>query len=107
MAKKLITHLVEHGDDLALIIDPSMLKKLEIDKETNLDISVENKKIIIKPAPVVPEALSNQERTIQRIGEEIMEKYAGVFKALAQADEDIIDTMSDRVMEKYRSELEK
>lgn len=45
----MVTHLVPHGDGLALVIDKSILDELKIDEDTPLEIATDGKKLDVIP----------------------------------------------------------
>lgn len=72
--------LTKHGNSLAIIIDKPILKLLGINEKTKLEIAVKNGSLIITPAS----KRSMKDRDIEQIADEIMDKYAEVFKKLAK-----------------------
>lgn len=77
MSKK----LTKHGNSLALIIDKPLLKLLNISEKTQLDLSIEDGALIVRPATKKGKRSKNE---IKQIAEEIMNEYADIFKKLAQ-----------------------
>jgi len=78
--------LIEHGQNLALIIDKPILKKLKFDKNTDLELVVEDNALIIRPckrSEKKPHTDSDEE--IDKIGDEILEKYKSVFDRLSKS----------------------
>lgn len=73
--------LTRHGNSFALIIDKPLLRLLDISEKTNLDLSVEDGALVIRPAKAKSKK-SNAE--IKKIAQEIMTEYADVFKKLAE-----------------------
>ena len=43
----MITRLVKHGNDLALVIDASILKQLQIDETTELDLATDGRRFVV------------------------------------------------------------
>jgi antitoxin component of MazEF toxin-antitoxin module len=76
MSKK----LTRHGNSLALIIDKPILRILNISEKTNLQLSIENNSLIIRP--ITQKKKRKQE--IKKIAQEIINEYADVFKKLAE-----------------------
>lgn len=75
--------LTRHGNSMALIIDKPLLKMLNITEKTNLELSISNDSLIIRPMTrKSSRAKTNKE--IREIAQEIMDEYADVFKKLAQ-----------------------
>ena len=77
MSKK----LTKHGNSLALIIDKPILEMLDISEQTELNLSIKDGTLVISPANNKKLRSSAE---IQKIAEEIMDKYADVFKKLAE-----------------------
>jgi antitoxin MazE len=77
MSKK----LTKHGNSLALIIDKPILQMLDISEHTELNLSIEDGTLVISP---VTKKKLRSSAEIQKIAEEIMDKYADVFKKLAE-----------------------
>jgi antitoxin component of MazEF toxin-antitoxin module len=73
------TKLVKHGDDYAVIIDQSILDRMGIDAETELEISVEGNALIVTP-------LGDAERRkkFRDALEKVTLQYDKVFKRLAE-----------------------
>ncbi|HLB93863.1 MAG TPA: hypothetical protein VJJ81_01315 [Candidatus Babeliales bacterium] len=80
MAEK-FKKLIKHDNELALVIDKAVLKKLNIDDNTKLEISLENNGIFITIAGAI-KTISNKD--LERSGKKIMDKYAPVFEKLAK-----------------------
>ena len=71
--------LIEWGDDVALVLDRSMLDQLNITLDTPLDVSVEGQVIIIKPI--------NKEagpEDIKEALERVNTRYGRALKRLAE-----------------------
>ena len=77
MSKK----LTKHGNSLALVIDKPLLRLLSITEKTDLEISIENGALIIRPAEM---QATRRTHEIKKIAQEIMEEYGDVFKKLAE-----------------------
>jgi antitoxin MazE len=77
MSKK----LTKHGNSLALVIDKPLLRLLSITEKTDLEISIENGALIIRPAEM---QATRSKHEIKKIAQEIMEEYGDVFKKLAE-----------------------
>lgn len=73
--------LVQHGNSKALILDKPILKLLNIDEETILELKIEGNSLIITPSS---KKLKDKEKIIQEAYEEIAEKYKDAFKKLAE-----------------------
>jgi antitoxin component of MazEF toxin-antitoxin module len=74
--------LSKHGNSLALIIDKPLLKLLSINKNTVLNITIDNNKIIIE-APSKRKKIIGDDK-MQKIYEDLVEKYAPALKKLAK-----------------------
>ena len=77
MSKK----LTKHGNSLALIIDKPLLQMLDISEKTELNLSIEDGALIIRPA-TKKKVRSPEE--IKKIAREIMIEYAQALKKLAE-----------------------
>ena len=77
MSKK----LTKHGNSLALIIDKPILKMLNISEQTQLELSIYNNALVIRP---VTKKKIRSKQEIKKIAQEIMDEYADVFKKLAK-----------------------
>lgn len=77
----MIKKLTRHGNSFALIIDKPLLRLLDISEKTNLDISVEDGALVIRPASTKGKKNTQE---IKKIAQEIMTEYAEVFKKLAE-----------------------
>lgn len=79
-------HLVQHGDDLALIITKPMLKKLGIDKDSALTLEVQDGVIVISAKKSIKKSPKKKEESVDEISDRLMKKYSNVFKKLAEDD---------------------
>ncbi len=77
MSKK----LTKHGNSLALIIDKPLLQILEISEQTELNLSIEDGALIIRPT--TKKKLRSTEE-IKKIAREVMTEYAQALKKLAE-----------------------
>jgi antitoxin MazE len=71
--------LSRSGNSLALVIDRPLLEALDIDADTELELSTDGDVLVVTP-------VRNRNRT-KRVGElvaEAHEKYGGVFSRLAR-----------------------
>ncbi len=75
----MVKHLTKTGNSLALVLDRPLLEATHIDAETPLEVSTDGDVIVITP-------LRQEERRekLERGVEKIHEKYAGVFRRLAE-----------------------
>jgi len=72
--------LTKHGNSLALIIDKPILNVLKINDKTELELSIEDGCLIIKPYK--KQSLKNAD--IDKIAKKILKKYDPVFKKLSK-----------------------
>lgn len=73
--------LTKHGNSLALIIDKPILKMLDISENTQLELSISDNALVIRP---VSKKKAHSKQEIRKIAQEIVEEYADVFKKLAE-----------------------
>lgn len=77
--------LIKHGNSLALIIDKSLLKILNIAEDTPLKMSTDGKSLSIIPVrehePEVAKVSDNEK--IQKAYERVVKKYSEALKKLA------------------------
>lgn len=71
--------LTRTGNSLALILDRPLLEQLQIDAETPLEISTDGRVIVISPVRD-----RKHEARVKAIAEDAFERYAGVFRKLAE-----------------------
>jgi antitoxin component of MazEF toxin-antitoxin module len=71
--------LTRSGNSLALVIDKSLLEALEIDAETELELSTDGDVLVVTPV----RDPGRNERTAELVAE-AHEKYGGVFRRLAE-----------------------
>ena len=75
----MIQKLSKHGDDLALVIDRSILEQLGIDESTPLEISTDGQVLVVSPAQdaehrkkfeeALEEGNRRYEQTLRRLAE--------------------------------------
>jgi antitoxin MazE len=75
----MITKLVRHGGDLALVIDQPILDRLGIDAETPLEISTDGSGLLISPVHD-----DERRKKFEQAVAEVNRKYGKVFKRLAE-----------------------
>lgn len=75
----MVKHLTKTGNSLALVLDRPLLEATGIDADTPLDVSTDGDVIVI--SPVRDEARA---RKLRAGVERINERYAGVFRRLAE-----------------------
>jgi len=76
--------LVQHGNSKALILDKPILKLLNIDDETILEIKIEGKSLVITPTKKKKKRKKLTKKQFEEAYEEIDEKYEEAFKKLAE-----------------------
>jgi antitoxin MazE len=71
--------LTRSGNSLALVIDKPLLDALDIDAETELELSTDGDVLVVSP-------LRERKRTatMKELVTEAHERYGGVFKRLAE-----------------------
>jgi len=77
---------VKLGDDLAVVINKTLLKKLKLDQDTNLEVVIENNNLIIKPSNVSRKkaVIDSKKEKTRKLANKIIDKYEPVFKKLAK-----------------------
>lgn len=71
------TNLVRHGDAHALVIDPTLLKKVQIDPAQPVDVTTDGNKLIISPAALLPdEAFLDALEEVNRLHGETLKRLA-------------------------------
>jgi antitoxin component of MazEF toxin-antitoxin module len=75
----MVKKLTKHGNSLALIIDRPILDILKIDDETPLEITTDGKRLVIAPAEP-----SDRRKKLEAANKFLHEKYADVFRKLAE-----------------------
>lgn len=73
--------LTKHGNSLALIIDKPLLELLHINEKTELVIDIKDGTLIIKPQK---SKKAKENKDIDAIATQIMDKYEKVFKKLSK-----------------------
>jgi antitoxin component of MazEF toxin-antitoxin module len=71
--------LTRSGNSLALIIDKPLLEALDIDTETDLEVSTDGDVLVISPV-----RKRRRQRKLKELVAEAHEQYGGVFKRLAE-----------------------
>jgi len=71
--------LTRSGNSLALVIDKPLLEALEIDAETELELSTDGDVLVVTPVRDRKRA-----RKLAEVVAEAHERYGGVFKRLAE-----------------------
>lgn len=75
----MIKKLTRSGNSLALVIDKPLLEALEIDADTELEVSTDGEVLVI-----VPVRDRRRTKKLAEIVAEAHEHYGGVFKRLAE-----------------------
>lgn len=75
--------LVRHGNSLALIIDKPLLKLLDIDEDSTLELEVQGEKLILQAARKKKKA-KKEFQDLDQMAQEIMDEYEPVFKKLSK-----------------------
>jgi antitoxin component of MazEF toxin-antitoxin module len=73
------TKLVAHGKQLALLLDPEMLRAMGIDETTPVSIKVVGGSIVVAPAPV-----PTHRQQFEVAKQDTFKKYDSVLKKLAE-----------------------
>ena len=71
--------LTRSGNSLALVIDKPLLEALDIDAETELELSTDGDVLVVSPVRERKRAAK-----VQELVSEAHEQYGGVFKRLAE-----------------------
>ena len=79
IVRPMITKLTRQGDDFELVIDERLLEALEIDAETELEMSIDGAVLVVAP-------IRDRRRAKELAGivEKAHERYSGVFERLAE-----------------------
>ena len=72
-------HLTRSGNSLALVIDKSLLEALQIDADTELELSTDGDVLVVTPV----RDPRRSKRTAELVAE-AHEQYGGVFRRLAE-----------------------
>lgn len=75
----MIARLIKHGDELALVIEPSILEQLNIDKTTPLALSIEGRSLVVTPIRD-----EEQRRRIEEALDSANQRYGDVLRRLAE-----------------------
>jgi antitoxin MazE len=71
--------LVRSGNSLALVIDKPLLEALDIDIETDLEVSTDGDVLVISPV-----RKGRRRQKLKELVAEAHERYGGVFKRLSE-----------------------
>ena len=75
----MIKRLIRSGNSLALVIDRPLLEALEIDSDTELELSTDGDVLVVTPLRD-----PKRKRRVADLVAEGHEKYGGVFRRLAE-----------------------
>lgn len=76
--------LSRHGNSRAIVIEKPILDLLSITDDTVLKVTTEDGKIIIEPLNRAKKVKISSDKKVQKIYEEIVEKYGPALKKLAK-----------------------
>lgn len=78
--------LSKYGNSRALVIDKPILELLDIDENTELEISTDGKSLLITPISKTFESKrkSSSNKNLKKIIDKNIKKYAPVFKKLSK-----------------------
>ena len=79
----MIKKLSKFGNSKALIIDKAILRLLNIDEKTELEITIKGTSIIISPVKKGGKRKVSKNKKLQEVYEEIIDKYADDLKKMA------------------------
>ena len=82
----MIKKLSKHGNSLAILIDKPILDLLNINEHTHINIKTDGINIIIEPVKVESSSIISNNPKLQKLHDELVEKYDAVFKKLSQID---------------------
>lgn len=78
--------LTKHGNSLALILDKPILKLLNINSDSMLELTIEDGALIITSKKKKKVSLSKKEKMalVEQVANEVMDTYEEAFKKLAK-----------------------
>ncbi|HEX2061703.1 MAG TPA: AbrB/MazE/SpoVT family DNA-binding domain-containing protein [Thermoanaerobaculia bacterium] len=71
--------LTRTGNSVALVLDKPLLEQLGLDESSEVEISTNGQLLVVTPV-----RSSSRERKFRKSAEKIADKYAGLFKRLAE-----------------------
>jgi antitoxin component of MazEF toxin-antitoxin module len=71
--------LTKTGNSLALVLDKALLEQLRIDASTQLEVSTDGNVIVVSPVRD-----RKRDARLKRVMERARQRYAGVFRKLAE-----------------------
>lgn len=81
----MIKKLSKYGNSLAVLIDKPILELLNINEKTPLRIKTDGRSIIIEPVRVSEIEAISSDKKMQKIYEELLEKYEPTLKKLSDS----------------------
>jgi antitoxin component of MazEF toxin-antitoxin module len=81
----MVKKLTKHGNSLAILIDKPILELLNITEDTRINLRTDGTNIIIEPVREYPpiRTISDNPK-LQKVYEELIEKYDDVLRKLAE-----------------------
>lgn len=82
----MIKKLTKHGNSMAVVIDKPLLKMLNLNEDSSVELTLENGALIIRAIGAKKKAVSKRERMalIEQVADEVMDRYEEAFKKLAK-----------------------
>jgi len=81
----MIKKLSKHGNSLAILIDKPILELLNINEQTRINIKTDGVNIIIEPIRTdSASSLISEDPKLQKLYEELVDKYNTVLKKLSK-----------------------
>jgi antitoxin component of MazEF toxin-antitoxin module len=74
----MVKNLIKHGNSYALVIDKPIMELLQIQPDTQLELSTDGKALLIRPVDAV------RQEKFQRVMDRTFEQYHKAFKKLAE-----------------------
>jgi len=84
MEKVMSKKLVKYGNQLALILGKTILRQLDINEKTTLELTISEGILIVKPALKKAKQTKASGKDVVKAAERIMKKYGTTFKKLAK-----------------------
>jgi len=82
----MIKKLSKHGNSLTILIDKPILDLLNINEHTHINIKTDGINIIIEPVKVESSSIISDNPKLQKLHDDLVNKYDAVFKKLSQID---------------------
>ena len=80
----MIKKLSKYGNSQALIIDKPILKLLNIDKNTKLELTTDGNSLIITPIKSKIKTIKKTSKKLEELAKKNLKKYAQTLKKLAK-----------------------